>query len=147
MKKVNFLGAVVVLAFSMGAHAAPTAIVSNQAIQVPDCPLLAEDVRIPLSNGVVAARNCVGGAPNSIRMAACHAAGRQGSRTVEVQCSNANPLPAGTPQCTNPATSVNRVTSTGAAIVVGSTAGGQVAPLDLANFTCDAAGVTARIPD
>ncbi|WP_156458609.1 hypothetical protein [Ectopseudomonas composti] len=147
MKKINFFGVAAVLAFSVGVHAAPAAVTSNALIAVPDCPLLSEDVRIPLSNNVIAARNCAGGAANSIRMAACHTAGRQGSRTVEVPCTNDTVANPGLPQCTDPQVSVNRVTNTGAAIVVGSTAGGQVGPLDLANYACDAGTVAGRIPD
>lgn len=138
---VAFVGAV----SAFQAYGQPVAIVSNQAIQAPDCPLLAEDVRIPLSQGVIGARNCASaGNPNAVLVAACHTAGRNGSRTIEVPCDN-DANTANIPDCAAPNTSTNRVTNTGAAIIVGSTAGGQVGPQALANYSCDAATVAGRI--
>nr|WP_273266467.1 hypothetical protein [Pseudomonas sp.] len=132
---------------SMSASAAPTPISSNALIQQPDCALLAEDVRIPLSNSVVAAYNCEG-AGIAIRVAACHTSGRQGSRTVEVPCrasDDTSPENAALPVCTTAGTTVNRVTSTGASIMTGNTAGGQVGPSALDGATCEQGAVNGRI--
>lgn len=146
MNNLKWVVAVAGLVGAFQAHAAPVNIESNQLIQVPDCTLLAEDVRIPLSQNVIASRNCApAAAANAISVAACHTAGRNGSRTIEVPCDN-DATTANIPNCAAPNTTTNRVTNTGAAIIVGSTAGGQVGPQALANFTCDAATVGARIP-
>ncbi|MCE5362246.1 hypothetical protein NUV66_04650 [Pseudomonas sp. 32.2.56] len=148
MKKTSLFGiAAVALFTSVSAYSAPAAIQNNAMIQVPDCPLLAEDVRIPLSNSVIAARNCVGGPANSIRMAACHTAGREGSRTIEVPCTNDTVANPGVPQCADPAVATNRVTNTGAAIMLGTTTGGQVGPTALDGSACNAGTVAGRIPD
>ncbi|WP_457979936.1 hypothetical protein L0Y47_04430 [Ectopseudomonas composti] len=148
MKVLNvFAFAAVLSAVSVSVSAAPTAISSNALIQQPDCALLAEDVRVPLSNSVLAAYNCEG-AGIAIRVAACHTSGRQGSRTVEVPCRAADDdteESASLPVCTTPNTTVNRVTSTGSSIMTGSTAGGQVGPTALDGAVCEQSAVNSRI--
>lgn len=148
MKKI--IGSVALAALactSMNAIAAPVAIVSNDQIAVADCALLAEDVRIALSTSVLAARNCVV-ANNAILMATCHTSGRKASRTVEVPCDADDNTPA--PVCDGSGgagATVNRVTNTGAAIFVGSTAGGQLGPAALDGSECVAGSLTAKVPD
>ena len=144
MKKI--IGSVVLAALSitaMNAIAAPTAIVSNEPIAVADCELLAEDVRIALSSSVLAARNCVV-ANNAILMATCHTAGRKASRTIDVPCDADDATTA--PVCEGEG-SFNRVTADGAAIFVGSTAGGQLGPAALDGSECTAADLDAKVPD
>ena len=146
MKKLisaSLVAAAAVLA-PVAAHAQATAIVSNGLIEAPDCVLLAEDVRIPMSTSVLGAWACTP-ASNSIQVVGCHQAGRVGSRTIEVPCQQApvdpnNPAPL----CEGTA-NVNRVTNTGSAFMYGQTAGGQVGPLDLNGSLCDQASVDARL--
>lgn len=86
MKKIASLFAI--LAFS-GAVQAETALEQSGLLRITDCPAngpLVEDVRITLTNGVVAGFGC---SATNIVMAACHTAGRTTSRSAVVN------LPAG----------------------------------------------------
>lgn len=148
MKKLNGLALVALLSgVSFGALANPVAIAPGGLIAALDCPLLAEDVRIPLSTGVVAARNCTG-AGLAIRVAACHTSGRVGERTIEVPCraaSDTSTENAALPVCTTAGATVNRVTNSGAAIMRGLTTGGQVGPTPIDGALCNQAAVNGRI--
>ncbi len=148
MKKINALLAFsALMASSLSAFAAPTPIASGALVPALDCPLLAEDVRIPLSTGVIASYNCEG-AGLAIRVAACHSNGRVGERTVEVPCratGDTSQENAALPVCAAPNTTVNRVTNSGAAIMLGRTTGGQVGPTPIDGTTCTATGVASRI--
>lgn len=148
--KVKFLVAALIFSpLTFAADNVPAIISSGQSIQAPDCSLLAEDVKIPLSNSVIAGYNCVVGAAgsiNEIKVSACHTAGRQGSRTIEVPCTNDPDLvTTSLPKCQDATKTTNRVTNSGAAIMLGSTAGGQVGPTPLNGAVCNNAGVTSRL--
>ncbi|WP_125920554.1 hypothetical protein [Stutzerimonas stutzeri] len=149
MKIKVLVAALIFSPLSFAADNAATIISSGQSIQAPDCSLLAEDVKIPLSNSVIAGYNCVVGAAgsiNEIKVSACHTAGRQGARTIEVPCTNDQALvTASLPKCQDTTKTTNRVTNSGAAIMLGSTAGGQVGPTPLNGAVCNNAGVTSRL--
>ncbi|WP_155521350.1 hypothetical protein [Stutzerimonas stutzeri] len=149
MKIKVLVAALIFSPLSFAADNSATIISSGQSIQAPDCSLLAEDVKIPLSNSVIAGYNCVVGAAgsiNEIKVSACHTAGRQGARTIEVPCTNDQALvTASLPKCQDATKTTNRVTNSGAAIMLGSTAGGQVGPTPLNGAVCNNAGVTSRL--
>lgn len=148
MKKIIASAVFSALAFaSTGSIAAPQALVSNASIPAADCDILAEDVRIALSNSVLGAWNCVD-AQNSILMATCHTSGRKASRTIDVPCDADPATPA--PLCDGSGgagATFNRVTNSGVAIFVGSTGGGQLGPAPLDGSECNAGDLAAKVPD
>lgn len=138
MKKFALL--VSAMAFAGFANAA---VVTNNQIQQPDCVQLNEDVTLSISDNVVMAYNCpaVG---NAVAVAACHTAGRQSNRTVEVQ------TPAGCGvdadqdgQIDTVCTGTARQTTSGSAVFIGNTAGGSLVT-DYPGSACDEAGT---VPD
>lgn len=150
MTKTKFGLLFSVFLFSSQAFAVGTPIASNTPIILTDCPLLADDVTLTLSNGVLGVYNCVAAA-NSVLVATCHSSGRVASRSVDVPCVNTlstDPAVAATQtQCTDPTVPTNRTTNSGASFFVGNTAGGAIGPLPLggAANTCTAGNLTSKI--
>lgn len=150
MNKIKTGIIVSALLFGSHAFATGTPIQSNTPIILTDCALLADDVTLTLSNGVLGVYNCVAAA-NSILVATCHSAGRVSSRSVDVPCVNTlstDPAVAATQtQCTDPNVPTNRVTNSGASFFVGNTAGGAIGPQALggASNTCTAGNLTGKI--
>lgn len=136
MKKIIFTAA----AFLLAASAHATVVPANGRVEQPDCAQLAEDVTLSVSDNVSLAYNCPN-AGNNIRVAGCHTAGRQSSRTVEVDV----PAGCGTPDANGAVvacTGTTRNTVTGSGVYVGGTGGGQLQP-EFEGAVCDAAGATA----
>lgn len=126
---------------------AAEAITSGNRIVLTDCDLLADDVTLNLSNGVLANYFCrlpVPGTVGEIVVATCHENGRTATRTVETICTNANPVPTGQVACADPAIPFNTATAQGASIFQGRTSGGAVGPTALDGQLCTAAGVATR---
>lgn len=150
MKKIILSLGVVASVFTSSAFAtdnAPEAIASGNRIVLTDCGLLADDVTLNLSNGVLANYFCrlpVPGTPGEIVVASCHENGRTATRTIESVCTNTVPVPAGQVACQNPAIAFNTATAQGASIYQGRTSGGAVGPTALDGQLCTAAGVATR---
>lgn len=144
MKKLALFA--IAISFSYGASATP--ITSSEVTQA-DCPLLAEGVRLSLSNAVVGAYNCnETPATKGIYVATCSTAGRTTPRTIELDC---NPIgsKAGDPGFITGAATCDAegngeiVEFRGSFIYQASTRGGRVTPSQEANQECVAATVDA----
>ncbi len=147
MKK-NIIGLSLAAAiFASGAFAAdntPELITSGDQVILSDCSLLADDVTLTLSTGVLGGYRCVVGAAgttNNVRVATCHQNGRTASRTVETPCGTE----AGQDACTTPGTNVNTSTNSGASIFIGRTSGGAIGPDTLDGSVCNTAGITGKL--
>ncbi|WP_154067090.1 hypothetical protein [Pseudomonas sp. CC6-YY-74] len=126
---------------------AAEAISSGNLIVLTDCDLLADDVTLNLSNGVLANYFCrlpVPGTPGEVVVATCHENGRTSTRTIESVCTNTTPVPAGQVACADPTIPFNTATSQGASIFQGRTSGGSIGPTALDGAVCTAAGVATR---
>lgn len=149
MKKLLIAAAVATAMCSSFAFAADNAaapIVSGGQIILSDCSLLADDVTLTLSNSVIGSYNCRTGLNSTVRVATCHANGRTATRTVETPCVVGADATAGEVECVDPNVSFNTASAQGAAIFVGSTAGGAIGPAALDGSVCDAAAVAAKTP-
>lgn len=150
MNKIKFGLAFSALLFGSQVFATGTPLQSGTPIVLTDCPLLADDVTLTLSNGVLGVYNCVEAA-NSILVATCHTSGRVASRSVDVPCVNTlstDPAVAATQTlCADPNVAFNRTTNSGASFFVGNTAGGAIGPLELggSSNTCTAGNLTGKI--
>ena len=150
MKKIVASVALSLAAFSPFAFSVGTPIESGSPIVLTDCALLADDVTITLSNGVLGVYNCVVAA-NSVLVGTCHANGRVASRSIDTPCVNTlstDPDIAATQQlCADPDVAFNRETQAGASFMVGNTAGGAIGPLPLggAGNTCTAGNLATKI--
>lgn len=80
MKNISILVASLVMAGSV--YAAPVPLASSGPVTMANCSLLNEDVRLNLTTGVVAGVDC---SPTIIAISACHTAGKQTSRTVNLR--------------------------------------------------------------
>jgi hypothetical protein len=137
MKKL----ALFVSAMAFAGLANATVVVDDQ-IQQPDCAQLNEDVSLSISSNVVMAYNCPG-AGNSVGVAACHTAGRQSSRTVEVNVPAGCGVDAdGDGNIDTACTGTQRQTTSGSAVFVGATAGGSLRT-EYPGAACDDAGSVA----
>ncbi|MBG0843464.1 hypothetical protein [Ectopseudomonas toyotomiensis] len=142
----------VVVSFSLLAPVAyaaddvSTPLASGTRIVLTDCSMLQDDVTPSLSAGVLGAYKCTP-ATNTIAVATCHTAGRTASRSIDVPCVQtlSDPAVEGEVQCAAPNTTVNRSTSTGAAIYVGRTSGGAIGPVALDGSQCLQATINGKI--
>lgn len=123
---------------SSSIYAAPSAITSP--IEMDDCPLLAENVRVSLSNGVMGSFNCA----SFIQVSTCSTAGRTTERTGLVPCDNDDTTD--TPACNADGT-MPTATVDGAYIYVATSNGGTVSPAPGDGFTCDRDDLDGAIPD
>lgn len=136
MKKLALFAAV--MAISSWAQAAPI----GGEVTVGNCPLLAEGVRLSLSNNVVGAYTCdETPATKGIYVATCSTAGRTTPRSVVMPCnpqgmaaddSNFQP---GAAQCDADGVGPT-VNFRGAFVYRGSTRGGRISPSSEANQEC-----------
>ena len=149
MKKITVGAAFLIAAFAQGVLAdnAIQPLANGDQVILSDCSLLADDVTVSVSNGVLAGMFCRTGAGvvSDIVVATCHTAGRTASRTVETPCTRVTPLPPGQVACDNTGpggatSSVNVATAQGAAIMVGQTSGGSIGPKPLNGTVCSATG-------
>lgn len=147
MKKL-FISAAIAAAmcspFAFAADNAATSIASGNPVILSDCSLLADDVTPSLSNGVLAAYNCVT-ASNAVVVASCHENGRTATRTVETPCVVGADADLGETECDDPLVAFNTASNTGAAIYMGRTSGGSIGPDPLDGSVCSAAVVEGKL--
>ena len=146
MKNLIIGAALTAILCSPSVFAAP--LTTGQSVILTDCALLADDVNISLSNGVVAGYACVETplADRGVTVATCHETGRTASRTERIACSAAATPPDGVPACETEGVAFNLQTATGASIYIGRTAGGSIGPAELDDSLCSSATVEAKLP-
>lgn len=138
MKKVIAVVAGMVVSFS--AYSAPEDLVTGP-VAIGDCALLAEGVRVSLSNNVLAAYNC----EEIIQVSTCSTAGRTSQREGLIPCGDLTTTPP-QPACATPG-QMNVGTVTGSYIYTASSNGGTVTPVSIDGATCATGDLQSAIPD
>lgn len=141
MKKIlTAISLSIIASTTFAADNAAGPITTGQRIALTDCSLLADDVVISLSNGVIGSYNCVTAVPNrGVVVATCHTAGRTATRTERIPCTTTTPVPAGQVACaggTSAEDGFNTQTAQGASIFIGRTSGGAIGPATLDGSAC-----------
>ncbi|MBF6617232.1 MAG: hypothetical protein ITG07_10970 [Candidimonas sp.] len=134
MKKIVLLAAL--MSASYGAAAAPIAgEVTREA-----CPLLAENVRLSLSNNILGSYNCLEDEDKGIYVATCSTAGRTAPRTMPGPCDDDDDT--AIPACNADGVGPD-IEYRGAFIYRASSNGGRVTPSDENTEPCTVASVEA----
>lgn len=149
MKKILSVIALTIASTSaFAANNAAAPLTPGLRVALTDCELLADDVVVSMSNGVIGSYNCVTAVPNrGVTVATCHTAGRTATRTERIPCSTAQTPPDGVPACSGAQAiedGFNTQTAEGASIFVGRTSGGAIGPAELDGSECGTDTVAAK---
>lgn len=141
IKKLLTVSAVAALAvLSSQAQAAATAITDSSTITQTDCSALANNVKVELSENVVAAYNCDDW---SFVAATCHTNGTNKSQTVAAQYDASSNLLPGYTGCD----ASGQCTFVGRIGFRGWSQGGRVGAVPMGDSTCSSTGLVDLTPD
>lgn len=141
MKKLLSVSAAAALAvLSSQAQAAATTLTDSSTITPTNCLALANNVRVELSENVLASYNCDNW---SVVAAACHTNGTNKSQTVAAQFDASSNLLPGYTGCD----ASNNCTFVGRIGFRGTSQGGRVGAVPMGDSACDSTGVQDLTPD